>query len=96
MNNFYSNSFLLIKKKLEFYRISIKGEDMTKKLTYFFILISFSIFSKNPICEELLYKIRDPKTKSFEFRNCIEKLGEYLSLEIAKNLQTKRKAFLHF
>lgn len=58
-------------------------------LTTFFITIK-TIFPTNPFREELLYKVRDPGTNRYEFRETIEKLGEYLALEISKNIKTKQ------
>jgi len=45
----------------------------------------------NPQMERLVYKIRDPNTRNEDFRNALEKIGEYIGLEIARELQTERK-----
>jgi uracil phosphoribosyltransferase len=47
--------------------------------------------SNNPILSEYVYKIRDPKTNKKEFRSCLRKIGEFLSYQIAEDLQTKEK-----
>jgi len=38
---------------------------------------------------ELVYEIRNPQTDSRNFRMCLERIGEYLSLEILEELNTK-------
>src|SRR3989338_597903 len=45
-----------------------------------------------PALERLVYRIRDPETSREEFRNCLGRIGEYLGIEIARELeQEKRK-----
>lgn len=67
---------------------------MRKIILFFFIqIISISLFS-NPILEELVFKLRDPKTDKCEFRENLEKIGEYLALEIAEDLETSKKEIL--
>ncbi|NGX62974.1 MAG: Uracil phosphoribosyltransferase [Candidatus Anoxychlamydiales bacterium] len=65
---------------------------MNKFILFFFIQIIsiFSLFS-NPILESLVYKIRDPNTDKKEFREYLEKIGEYIALDIAKDLKTKKQ-----
>jgi uracil phosphoribosyltransferase len=46
---------------------------------------------KNSLLEGLVYQLRDPKTKSSDFRANLERIGEYLGIEIAKNLKTEEK-----
>ncbi|NGX33909.1 MAG: Uracil phosphoribosyltransferase [Candidatus Anoxychlamydiales bacterium] len=64
---------------------------MKKFILFFFIqIISVSIFS-NPILESLIYKIRDPSTEKKEFREYLEKIGEYIAIDVAKDLKTKKQ-----
>ena len=41
------------------------------------------------IINELLYTLRNPETKPFDFRGHLEKLGEYLALQVLEELSTK-------
>ncbi|NGX53244.1 MAG: Uracil phosphoribosyltransferase [Candidatus Anoxychlamydiales bacterium] len=64
---------------------------MKKVILFFFIqIISVSLFS-NPILESLVYKIRDPDTDKKEFREYLEKIGEYVAIDVAKDLNTKKQ-----
>lgn len=44
---------------------------------------------KNPLLEQAIYTIRDPRTGRAEFRKSLERIGEYLGLEIAQTLPTQ-------
>ncbi|MDP3882027.1 MAG: uracil phosphoribosyltransferase [Nanoarchaeota archaeon] len=46
---------------------------------------------KNPALERILYKIRDPATGREEFRSCLERIGEYIGVEISLELEQERK-----
>jgi uracil phosphoribosyltransferase len=43
---------------------------------------------RNPQLERLVYELRNPQTRSKDFR---EAIGEYLVIEIARNLETKEQ-----
>lgn len=43
----------------------------------------------NPLLEELVFKLRDPKTSNVAFRECLEDIGYHLGLQIAQDLDTK-------
>ena len=43
---------------------------------------------------QLVYKIRDPKTPPADFRICLEKIGEYVSLQVLKELETEEKSII--
>jgi len=43
----------------------------------------------NPQLEALVYKMRDPETNNKDFRETTEKIGEYLGIEIARDLETQ-------
>ena len=45
----------------------------------------------HPILEHLVYKLRDPQTDRKEFRETLEKLGELIGIEIAKDLELTKK-----
>lgn len=64
---------------------------MKKIFLFFFVqIISISLFS-NPILESLVFKIRDPNTDKKEFREYLEKIGEYIALDVAKDFKTKKQ-----
>jgi uracil phosphoribosyltransferase len=44
---------------------------------------------KNPILEELILKLRDPRTERPEFRDAVKNIGRYLGYEIAYTLKKK-------
>lgn len=48
-----------------------------------------SLQDGHPLLNELIYTIRDPKTAPPQFRKCLQKIGEYIGLEVAKSLPTK-------
>ncbi len=64
---------------------------MKKVVLFFFIQIIFVSAFSNPILESLIYKIRDPQTDKKEFRECLEKIGEYIAIDVANNLKTKKQ-----
>ena len=43
----------------------------------------------NPFIEALVYKLRDPKSDNKTFRKALEKLGEYMAVEVSKELGTQ-------
>jgi len=45
----------------------------------------------NPLLEELLYTVRDPTTTAPIFRFALERIGEHLGFEIAKDLVTQEQ-----
>jgi uracil phosphoribosyltransferase len=65
----------------------------------FILLTSLFIITSNiaaahittPVMEELVYKIRDPNTDRKDFRRSMKKIGEFIGIEIAKELDTKEK-----
>jgi len=67
---------------------------MKKLILFFFVqIISISLFS-NPAIESLVYKIRDPQTDKKEFREYLEKIGEYIALDVAKDLNTSKHSVM--
>lgn len=66
---------------------------MENILSLFFILVMTPImsFGESQMLNQLVYKIRDPKTESSDFRNCLEKIGEYVSLKVLQELETEEK-----
>ena len=74
-----------------------------KIFTVFFCLVfPFALFSTNipncticgdnPIIDQIVYKLRDPKTDREAFRFHLKKMGEYMGLEVARHLHTKTKS----
>lgn len=53
----------------------------------FLPLAGFS--NPNPAISQLLYEIRKPETGPKEFRESLEKIGEYLAFEVATGLRTQ-------
>lgn len=47
--------------------------------------------SENLKYENLVYTLRDPQTQSYEFRQTLESLGEYLALEISEELDRQHQ-----
>jgi uracil phosphoribosyltransferase len=67
---------------------------MKRFILFFFVqMLSISLFS-NPIIESLVYKVRDPKTSKQDFRCYLEKIGEYLAIEVAKDLSTSKQSVM--
>lgn len=58
-------------------------------LSVFFCLGS-SVFASHPALEKELYTLRDPSTDRKQFRSSMKKVGEYLALEVSKDLVTKQ------
>jgi len=68
---------------------------------FFCLIFPFAIFSKNlsnciicnknPIIDQLVYKLRNPDIDRASFRTNLRKMGEYMGLEVAKHLNTTSK-----
>ncbi len=58
-------------------------------LAVFFCLVS-PIFAYHPALEKELYTLRVPSTDRKSFRRSMKKTGEYLALEVSKDLSTKQ------
>jgi uracil phosphoribosyltransferase len=58
------------------------------KYLFAFALIFSNIeaFAHRQALHQLVYSIRDPQTDSFHFREAIEKIGEYLALDVVEEL----------
>jgi uracil phosphoribosyltransferase len=59
-----------------------------KQWFFAIFLLSFPLLleANSQILSELVYEIRHPKTNSPSFRNALEKIGEYLALDVLKEL----------
>jgi uracil phosphoribosyltransferase len=64
-------------------------EVRVKKIIYIFLLSSVSIFAGPQALSELVYEIRDPGTESARFQLALEKIGEYLALDVLEELDKK-------
>lgn len=53
-------------------------------------LANFSLFGKQ-VLSELVFEIRNPQTGSEDFRNALEKIGQYLALDILEDLPKQEK-----
>ena len=54
---------------------------------YLVLRINLIIMAKqfnNPLIEALIVKLRDPQTDRKAFRHALEKVGEYLAIEVSK------------
>lgn len=62
-----------------------------KQALLMFILMfhTTAAYSQSQAINQLVYEIRDPNTDAEHFRNALEKIGEYLALEILEELETK-------
>ena len=52
----------------------------------FCLMISCVAFAQHQALSQLVYEIRDPSTDSAHFRQSLEKIGEYLALEVLDEL----------
>ncbi len=59
---------------------------MKKWIVSFISLSSFAFADQSFALNQLLYEIRKPETEPKEFRENLEKIGEYLGLEVFKEL----------
>jgi len=50
-------------------------------------LVATTIYAQS--IGQLVYEIRDPETQAPRFRECLEKIGEYLALDVAGHLPTQ-------
>lgn len=48
-----------------------------------------ALFAQDQVLHQLAYEIRDPHTDSLHFRKNLERIGEYLALNVLNELQTK-------
>lgn len=55
-----------------------------------FFCLGSSVFASHPALEKELYILRDPSTDRKQFRSSMKKVGEYLALEMSKDLVTKQ------
>lgn len=61
-----------------------------KKIIWLIVfLLNASLFAQNQALSQLVYEIRDPQTDSQHFRQALEKIGEYLALQVLEELDTK-------
>ncbi len=59
---------------------------MMKKWILLFMMIATAYTQS---LSQLTFEIRDPQTKAPRFRECLEKIGEYLALDVINSLPTK-------
>jgi uracil phosphoribosyltransferase len=60
-------------------------------LFFFSGSLQAEIFGHRLIFDQLVFAIRDPQTKAGDFRGSLEKIGEYLALEVLQELPTEGK-----
>lgn len=61
-----------------------------KKIALFCLtFFPLGIFAQSQIMNQWIYEIRDPKTDPYHFRAALEKIGEYLAVEVLEELKTK-------
>jgi uracil phosphoribosyltransferase len=48
-----------------------------------------SVFSNTQAINQLVYEVRNPQTNSVQFRKALEKIGEYLALNVLEELSTE-------
>lgn len=66
--------------------------NFVKKMIFLSMLASFGLFAQSRGIEQLVYEIRDPQTGRADFRNAVEKIGEYLALEVFEELEVEEKS----
>jgi uracil phosphoribosyltransferase len=57
----------------------------------FCIVCNMVAFGQNQAINQLVYEIRNPQTDSVHFRKALEKIGEYLALNVLEELNTSEK-----
>lgn len=63
---------------------------MMKVFTLFIFLVSnVAVFAQTQALSQLVYEIRNPQTHSADFRQALEKIGEYLALNVLQELSTQ-------
>jgi len=64
------------------------------KWTFFFLCLcsTVTLFARPQALNQLVYEIRDPKTDAAHFRYALEKIGEYLALEVLEELSKEELA----
>lgn len=53
---------------------------------------SVAVQAHTQALNQLIYEIRDPQTDAYKFRNALEKIGEYLALEVMEELNKTDKS----
>lgn len=64
---------------------------MRSILFSFCLLMPFMTYAKTQALHQLVYEIRDPKTDALHFRNALEKIGEYLALDVLEQLEVEEE-----
>ncbi|HCJ83831.1 MAG TPA: uracil phosphoribosyltransferase [Parachlamydiales bacterium] len=59
-----------------------------KLLSSLFFCLSASLAAVHPALEKELFTIRDPSCERRQFRSSMKKIGEYLALDVARDLNT--------
>ena len=54
-----------------------------------FFLTNITVYSQTAAIHQLVFEIRDPKTDAVHFRNALERIGEYLALNVLEELPTE-------
>lgn len=57
-----------------------------------FLSLNLALFGQSQALNELIFQIRNPDTNPSQFRGAIEKIGEYLALNILDELKTEEKS----
>jgi uracil phosphoribosyltransferase len=62
---------------------------MKKLILLFMFMTNVAAYAQTHGISQLIYKLRDPETKAPQFRESLEKVGEYLALELLNELSSK-------
>lgn len=62
---------------------------MKKMALFFFLFSNIAAYAQTQALSELVYEIRDPTTDPLHFRASLERIGEYLALNVLEELNTK-------
>jgi len=60
-------------------------------MLFIFLITNMTAFAKTQALSQLVYEIRNPETDSAHFRQALEKIGEYLALDVLQELSTQEK-----
>lgn len=62
---------------------------MKKVMLMIFLFAHVSGFAHSQALTQLVFELRDPQTNRAQFRQALEKIGEYLALDVLEELETR-------
>jgi len=58
-------------------------------MLFILLVVNATGYAQNQALNQLVYEIRNPQTDAVHFRNALERIGEYLALNVLEELRTK-------